>query len=151
MPRCIDLLPRSGRCMKDNATSPDTGCTLMVIDDNDVDRMMARRMANRCGVVERFLSFESALDALEFLSSEQFQKVDVILLDGRMPKMDGISFLKRMDERCRARLDGTKIFMLTTVISEGEMELAAEFPTVKGFLNKPLSDRQLSELLGERA
>ncbi|MEM7211589.1 MAG: response regulator, partial [Pseudomonadota bacterium] len=75
--------------MKDAATSPDAGRTLMVIDDNDIDRMMARRMANRSGIVERFLSFESAVDALEFLNSEQFQKVDVILLDGQMPKMDG--------------------------------------------------------------
>lgn len=119
----------------------------MIIDDNDVDRMMARRMANRTGAVDRFLSFGSALDALDFLDSDEAYGIDLILLDRMMPRMDGLAFLKHAEKRAAERLQNTAIFMLTTVISEDEMNAASSSPYVKGFLNKPLSDRQMAEVL----
>ena len=68
--------------------------SIMMIDDNDVDRMMGKRLAERSGFVDRYVGFPSALDALDHLSQTDAPFYDVILLDQSMPNMDGIAFLR---------------------------------------------------------
>ena len=45
-------------------TKPRIG-TLMIIDDNEVDQMLCRRLVKRSGLVDNVLGFLSAEDALE--------------------------------------------------------------------------------------
>jgi len=68
--------------------------TILVVDDEEVVRRGFQRvLANRCRQVETVGTGEQALEAMEN------QPYDIVLLDLRMPGMDGMSILKTMKTR----------------------------------------------------
>ena len=67
---------------------------ILVIDDEEVVRLSHRRIL----AGERF-NVETVLDGAEGLQLLEQHPVDVVLLDLRMPGMDGISVLKRIKEK----------------------------------------------------
>lgn len=67
---------------------------ILVIDDEEVVRMSHRRIL----AGERF-NVETVLDGDEALRWLERQPADVVLLDLRMPGMDGISVLKAIKEK----------------------------------------------------
>ena len=76
-------------------------------------------------------------EALDQLAKEQF---DLMVLDVRMPGMDGLEVLRRM----RERNDATHVVMLTAL---GAPEMAAQALTTLGadaFLGKPCTLEELS-------
>lgn len=80
--------------------------SILLVDD-DVDVLVSlRRLVERTMPEARFLSAESAKDALAILARE---RVDVVVSDFRMPGMDGIEFL----EEARKRSPDVLTIMLT--------------------------------------
>lgn len=67
---------------------------ILVIDDEEVVRLSHRRIL----AGERF-NVETVLDGVEGLQLLERHPVDVVLLDLRMPGMDGISVLKTIKEK----------------------------------------------------
>lgn len=123
-----------------------TSLSIMMIDDNDVDRMMGKRLAERSGFVGRYVGFPSALDALAHLSQTDAPFYDVILLDQSMPNMDGVGFLREAKARLKERLSKTAVVMLTTILSEEDRAIAERSGMVTSFLSKPLSSRKIADL-----
>jgi len=78
--------------------------TLMMIDDNQIDQMLYKRIIERSGLVEKLQSFSMADEALEYLKSEPENWPDVVLLDINMPKMDGFEFLEAALHEIRSLL-----------------------------------------------
>jgi DNA-binding NtrC family response regulator len=67
--------------------------SILVVDDDDVVRLSYQRsLQSSCGRVEAVADGEKALQAMK---REAF---DVVLLDLRMPGMDGISVLKQIKQ-----------------------------------------------------
>jgi CheY-like chemotaxis protein len=120
--------------------------SIMMIDDNDVDRMMGKRLAERSGFIDRYVGFPSALDALAHLSEADAPVYDVILLDQSMPNMDGVGFLREAKARLKERLSKTAVVMLTTILSEEDRVIAERSGMVTSFLSKPLSSRKMEDL-----
>ena len=68
--------------------------TILVVDDEEVVRRSFQRvLANRCCQVEAVGTGEQALQAMET------RPYDIVLLDLRMPGMDGMSVLRTMKRR----------------------------------------------------
>lgn len=67
---------------------------ILVVDDEEIVRLSHRRIlaGDDCNV-------ETVLDGGEALRIMEQQAVDVVLLDLRMPGMDGMSILKTIKER----------------------------------------------------
>ena len=120
--------------------------SIMMIDDNDVDRMIGKRLAERSGLVDRYIGFPSAQDALDHLSSADSPEYDIILLDQSMPNMDGLSFLREAKNRLHDRLSRTAVVMLTTILSDEDRASAESLGLVKRFLSKPLSAPKIEAL-----
>ncbi len=129
-------------------TKPRIG-TLMIIDDNEVDQMLCRRLVKRSGLVDNVLGFLSAEDALEYLRSQTLPAADAILLDINMPKMDGFEFLDAATRELGARFARIVIMMLTTSLNPHDQERARQYPVVKDYCNKPLLLEYLERLAGE--
>ena len=82
--------------------------TVLVVDDNDVNRELLSRQLARHGYI-----VETAADGLEALEKLAAREFDVVLLDVIMPRMDGVETLRRI--RGDARLHDLPILMLSSI------------------------------------
>lgn len=119
--------------------------TLMLIDDNDIDQMIYKRIATKSGLVQNLIQFVDATEALQYLSKPDTTPPDLILLDINMPRMDGFEFLEAASERFGTNLCPV-IVMLTTSLNPKDEKRAKSFSIVRDFLNKPLTFDQLLHL-----
>ena len=113
--------------------------TALLIDDNDVFRQTLQASLRRRGVLAR-----TAATAEEGLFSLEDSPVDLLVVDYRMPRGDGLSTLARY----RRQQPDAVIIMLTGF---GDIELAVE--AVKEgadtLLTKPIDPDQLLKVAGE--
>lgn len=119
--------------------------TLMLIDDNDIDQMIYKRIATKSGLVRNLIQFVDATEALHHLSDPATMPPDLILLDINMPRMDGFEFLEAASERFGTSLCPV-IVMLTTSLNPKDEKRAKSYAMVRDFLNKPLTYDQLKDL-----
>ena len=115
------------------------------IDDNQDDQFLFRRLIERSGITETFLTFSSGLEALDYMSEHGPDSIDTILLDINMPEMDGYQFLEAAAERFPGRLTPVYL-MLTSSLSPKDQERAKEFEQVKAFLMKPLTQEGIAQI-----
>ncbi len=126
---------------------------VMLVEDNvDHAELVIRtleehRIANR---VRHFLDGESALNYLfcrgEFSGPVETQRPHVILLDLRLPRVDGIDVLKAIKED--AGLKSIPVVVLTT--SEAEKDVAkAYYNHANSYLVKPVGFEDFQQLMDE--
>ena len=107
---------------------------LIIEDDKDMNNLLTEIL--RSYDFEVINSFD-ALDAIEKMKSH---KIDLILLDYQMPKMNGLQFLEKMKENETA----IRAVMISAHGSRIIKERAGELGVVQ-FLDKPF---ELEELVG---
>ena len=126
---------------------------VMLIEDNiDHAELVIRtleehRIGNR---VRHFLDGQSALDYLfrrgEFSESTDTPRPHVILLDLRLPRVDGIDVLKAIKED--ADLKSIPVIVLTT--SEAEKDVAKAYSNhANSYLVKPVGFEEFKRLMDE--
>jgi DNA-binding NtrC family response regulator len=112
---------------------PLNGCKVLIVDDEAdfLDTLIKRLRRRRIDV-------RAAGDAQQALALLESDPVDVIVLDVRMPKMDGIRLLERIKQRY-ARIE---VIMLT---GHASMEAAVEGMALGAFdyLMKPVDIDEL--------
>jgi CheY-like chemotaxis protein len=124
---------------------------VMLIEDNvDHAELVIRtleehRIGNR---VQHFLDGQSALDYLfrqgEYAESEPTERPHVILLDLRLPRVDGIDVLKAI--KADADLKSIPVIVLTT--SEAEKDVAkAYYNHANSYLVKPVGFEDFKKLM----
>jgi CheY-like chemotaxis protein len=122
---------------------------VMVIDDSHIDRFIAERIISKSNFSEHTILMSSAIDALKYLSSLENQDdlPQVIFLDIRMPEMDGFEFLKRYSDLPDQLKRNCIIAMISSSADINDHKRAKESPYVYCFMEKPLSNEQLSKNL----
>jgi len=121
-----------------------------LIDDDKIFNLISSKMIERSGwecEVVVFNSAELALNKLNLdLNHPELIPV-LVLLDIRMPDMDGITFLHKLNEFPSNLIESIKVFILSSSLDERDKEMANQFPMVKGFLSKPLSIADLNQII----
>ena len=125
--------------------------TLMIVDDDHIDRMMAKRLSLRSGFVDAFVAVPSAEEALGFLESAENDLDLTLLLDQNMPGMSGLDFLAAIPDELRNRLEGLRVIMMSTLRRPAEREAAGRSPLVSGFIEKPLTQEKVDKLFCQQA
>ncbi|NLP52921.1 diguanylate cyclase [Bacillus sp. RO1] len=98
-----------------------------IVDDDEIVRMMLSEVIGKLSLPSnRVIEIETFPDGKSFLQSEWLQSEDryVIILDGMMPKMDGLEVLQRL--RSERRHDQFKVMMLTSRKSERDIQKALQ-------------------------
>ncbi len=108
-------------------------CRLLVVDDEEAFREMMKLL-----LTEEGYPVMAAADGVEAINLLQQNTFDVVLLDIRMPKVDGVEVLKYI----RENLTDTQVIMLTGVT---ELKLAVECMKIGAydFIAKPHSTPEL--------
>lgn len=123
---------------------------LLIIDDDQVSLLIAMKYLIASGlkrIVRDILIFNKPIEALKLLyavedNTELYQVW--ILLDINMPQISGWDFLNRIES---ANLKNpVKVIMLSSSISEEDMNRAASFSSVYGYISKPLNTHKCNEI-----
>jgi CheY-like chemotaxis protein len=126
---------------------------VMLIEDNiDHAELVVRTLEDHLisNKVRHFLDGQSALDYLfrrgEFSEATETQRPQVILLDLRLPRVDGIDVLKAIKED--ADLKSIPVVVLTT--SEAEKDVAkAYYNHANSYLVKPVGFEDFKKLMDD--
>lgn len=114
---------------------------VMIVDDTKIDRYVASHVLKKNQFTEEVIEFDMATKAIDYLEQNQDKPEllpEVILLDIRMPEMDGFQFLERLSLLPRSLKQSCCIVMLSSSLDPHDHERAENNPVVKKFLNKPL-------------
>ncbi len=123
------------------------GMRMLVVDDTAANRIiLERELTSRGGLVTCVESGAAALDEIDraAASGESYR---AMILDCRMPVMDGIEVAARIRLRDLAPADRPIILMLTSDDLSGTMKRARE-AGIQTYLIKPIRSADLLEALG---
>ena len=112
---------------------------VMVAEDHEDTRFMLRTLLERRGLL-----VVEAGDGEEAVSLAERETPDLILLDGNMPRLDGISAMRRM--RGLASLSGVPIVFLSGHAGP-QQQLAAREAGCDDYLVKPFNLDRLYQVL----
>jgi CheY-like chemotaxis protein len=116
---------------------------VLIIDDSLTSRLMLKECLSMAGIgVLNYYYAENGLDALELVRKSP--RMDLILTDINMPKMDGITFVKKL--RADERNLGVPTVVVST-ISDGKEELELRSFGIMGFIKKPISPEKVLAVL----
>jgi len=116
----------------------DKKISFLLVEDDEVDIMNVKRAFERNKISNPLHIARDGIDALEMLKRKPRIEnyPNVILLDLRMPKMDGIEFLKNV--RADSELKKLIIIVLTTSDDDKDIVSAYDF-NVAGYIVKPIT------------
>jgi CheY-like chemotaxis protein len=76
---------------------------ILLVEDNPQDAEMTMRALRRNNLVNRLRWVKDGAEALEYLLAKDRQKPKLVLLDLKMPKVEGIEVLRRLKADAAAR------------------------------------------------
>jgi len=113
---------------------------IMLVDDVPIANFIMKKMIQKVAPHYQITDFESPDKAITSL--EQLNP-DLIFLDLNMPSINGWRFLELMDEH---KLEN-KVYILTSSTSELDVQQSKQYKNVSGFLIKPLTIKNLPDIL----
>lgn len=130
---------------------PSNNPFILLVEDNYNDELLARRAFKKCEVTHGLAVARDGAEALDFLfASGAHSQRDwhhlpaLVLLDMKLPKLDGLEVLRRLraDERTRT----VPIVILSTSNEEAD-RTSSERLGANGYLRKPVEFSEFVETI----
>jgi two-component system sensor histidine kinase/response regulator len=135
------LDPSAPRAAAPGRATPAAGARVLVVDDNHVNRKIARRLLEK-----RALRVDTAADGKAAVDASLAVPYDLIFMDWMLPVMDGFEATRRIRERERGTGRRTPIVAMTARAMEGDRERCLE-PGMDDYLAKPVRVEELDAVL----
>ena len=118
---------------------------IILIDDDKFTNFYNEIILKNADAANEILSFQDARLALKYLKEED-GKADIIFLDINMPVMNGWEFLEEYEKLTQAK---NTVIMLTSSVNQDDESKAKQNRLVNRFINKPLTEQALEDILKE--
>ena len=122
---------------------------VVLIDDDSFDNKANVRMMHRAGLTVEVITFTMAEDALTWFRRFGVRHADLVLLDIRLPRMDGFEFLEAMKAEFGSRFDEAAVILMTSSLHPVDRGRALGFPAVRACLHKPLTRAMLEQTMDD--
>jgi CheY-like chemotaxis protein len=122
---------------------------ILLIDDSDIDNAVNTKLLKLARLSDDVLAFTSPRESLVYLikHASTWTSPRWILLDIRMPDMDGFAWLEKFRELPEGVRSMCRVFMLSASIDREELNRAEEDPCVIALMEKPLDVYMFRQLL----
>ena len=125
--------------------------TVLLVEDDAAHAEIVRRNLETCRVANRMIHVEDGQAALDYLfrrnsyaDTDAYPRPDLVLLDLRLPKVDGLEVLRQIRED--EELKGLPTVVLTTSNAEADV-VNAYTQGVSGYLVKPVDFEKFTQLM----
>ena len=115
---------------------------ILVVDDSAAIRKILQRVLRQTGMAIR--TIYEAGDGQQAIDVLKNQKIDLVLTDINMPKMDGLQFLGEVKQSAQWR--HIPVVMITTEGGESKVGEAVRLGAT-GYVRKPFTADQIKEKL----
>jgi CheY-like chemotaxis protein len=124
---------------------------ILIIDDNIIDQIVTKRLLKKKLNLTETYAVSSGKDGIVWLENFIKGAEDklIILLDIKMPEMDGFAFLEEFEKLDKKNSSQIMIVMLSSTLDPNYKKRAKNNVYVKTLLNKPLPTEEFSSLLVE--
>jgi len=114
--------------------------TILIVDDSETSRMIIRKCFSMTG--DEDSTFLEAEDGIRALSTLADQTVDLVVTDLNMPRMDGMTLLRKLRKSER-----TRHLAVVVISSMGNDHLDQELHAldVTAIIRKPLTPAKVRE------
>jgi CheY-like chemotaxis protein len=124
---------------------------ILIIEDEPEDARRLEELLKQLAVLNPIRCFHNAVEAMAYISGQfiyadraQYPLPKIILLDLKMPEMDGFYFLKWL--RTRPKMEDILVFVITG-LENVELIRQAYEAGAKSFIQKPCCLRDLQNLI----
>lgn len=114
---------------------------VLLIDDDHGFNFLNSRLLKKLNIIDSIHVCASAVSGLKWLEEmheTRGEVPDLVLLDIRMPGMDGFAFLHALQSMPCGIKDRVKVAMLTSSVNDEDFTRSFEFPQVVDYIEKPL-------------
>lgn len=120
--------------------------TILIVEDDEGHAILIRENLESAGVPNPIEHFRDGQAVLDFFAARPASPTDsfIVLLDIRMPKVDGIEVLRRL--RADPKLRMLPIMMLTTTDDARDVQRCHELGC-NGYIQKPVDYDRFAEAI----
>ncbi len=123
--------------------------TVMLVDDNDTDNFISKRIIEITQFADQVIVKNSGKSALEYLeeNKDNPQAIpDIIFLDINMPIVDGFVFLYEYEKFDNSIKDKCRVIILSSSDNKRDIDKIVNNDFVIKFITKPLTEKTLAEI-----
>lgn len=122
--------------------------SVLLVEDDETSRFLATSVLKKMGVGKRIVIAVNGLEALNLLKEvcANNKCPELIILDIKMPVMDGFELLAALNQAEDIDISQAKVIMLSSSASPKDMEKAQLYPFIT-YMHKPLTKEKLQEVL----
>lgn len=121
---------------------------ILIIDDNIIDQIVTKQLLKKVLGLTEISTANNGKEGIQWLNNHKKNIEElIILLDIKMPEMDGFEFLLEYEMLAEEMKKETQIFMLSSTLDPNDITRAKSNKYVKRLLSKPLPVKEFSEMI----